>query len=58
MKEKDIIYPQKGNSPEGGALHYVTKSNSHGKFSGLEGKVYAVHPGVGTTSDLPTKFQG
>ena len=57
MIEKDIVHPQKGNSPEGGALDYVTRPKSHGKFGGPKGKVYAVDPGMGNISDLPTWFQ-
>lgn len=50
MMEKDIMHAQKRDSPEGGALDYVTRPQSRGKYRGLIGKVHAVYPGMGTTS--------
>ena len=48
--EKDIMHAQKRDSPEGGALDYVTRPQSCGKYRGLTGKVHAMYPEMGTTS--------
>ena len=49
--EKDIMHPQKGNSPGGRALDYV-------ELSGAPGKVYTVHTERGAICDLTTWVQG
>ena len=46
--EKDIMHPQKRNSPGGRALDYVE----------LSGKVYTMHTERGAISDLTTWVQG